>query len=495
MSDRESVSVPERGVALLIALIVLALLSAVAAAMVFMSSGEISIAVNQRSSNLAWDAAVGGLEEARARLGPADPSFIGGPGNPTITFPAVPGQILYILNNPGGTFGVGDITNPASPYYDWEYDQEWGAGALASAASSGTIQTLSSDAISASLSSLVPKIPYRWVRVTILTEQAADRDINQDGILNNTTPVFYDRSLNDENLAGNGGLVYRLTSLATLPDGASTMLQYDAGPGTPIPPMPAALTLCGANPNVNWGPPHSNNWDFDGDDQATPAQPALDAIATCNPSANSEVLANLPKPNNYVGATPPPPASPTSPDVVDDQSTMKACLLNATCLNNMVQSLTAVADQVFTYPNVPTTLGTDANPLITVVQDEVLPSYHPGDYSPGACDGAGILVVTGTLTCSGISTFDGIILVVGQGNFQINGGGSGAFNGEFYVAQTRDVNGNPILDASGNPALGTPSFSVNGGGANSMTYNSSFVTQMQRLIAYRVLAFRDIPHP
>lgn len=481
-SDRDLRCRDERGVALLIALIVLALLSAVAAAMVYMSAGEISIAVNQRSSNLAWDAAVGGLEEARARLSPADPSFIGGSGNPSITFPAAPGQILYIVNNPGGTFSVSDITNPSSPYYDWEYDEEWGSGALAAAAGGGAIQTLSSDAISATLSGLVPKVPYRWVRVTILTEEAANRDINQDGILNNTIPVYYDRSVNDENIVGNGGPVYRLTSLATLADGANTMLQYDAGPGSPIPSMPAALTLCGANPNVNWGPPHSNNWDFDGNDQASPPQPALDAIATCNPSANNEILSNLPKQNNYFGAA-------TTPDVKDDQSTMKACLQNVTCMNNMVQSLTAVADQVFTYPSAPTTLGTTANPLITVVQDETSPSYHSGDYSPGACDGAGILVVTGTLTCSGISTFDGIILVVGQGNFQINGGGSGAFNGEFYVAQTRDVNGN-LLDA-----LGTPTFGVSGGGANSMTYNSSFVSQMQKLIAYRVLAFRDIPHP
>lgn len=482
LSSGELQTDDERGIALLIALIVLALLSAVAAAMVFMSAGEISVAVNQRSTSLAWDAAVGGLEEARARLSPGDPSFIGGPGNPAITFPAAPGQILYILNNPGGSFSLSDITNAASPYYDWEYDEEWGAGALAAAASNGTIQTLSSDAISSTLSGLVPKVPYRWVRVTILTEQAAGRDINQDGILNNTIPVYYDRSVNDENLLGNGGPVYRLTSLATLPDGASTMLQYDAGPGSPVPQMPAALTLCGTNPNVNWGPPHSNNWDFDGDDQANPPQPALDAIATCNAQANNEIVSNLPKQNNYYGAG-------KTPDVVDDQNSMKACLQSASCMNNMVQSLTAVADQVFTYPNVPTTLGTTANPLITVVQDETSPSYHPGDYNPGACDGAGILVVTGTLTCSGISTFDGIILVVGQGNFQINGGGSGAFNGEFYVAQTRDANGNLLS------ALGTPSFSVNGGGANSMTYNSSFVSQMQKLIAYRVLAFRDIPHP
>lgn len=485
-SDRESRRQEERGVALLIALIVLALLSAVAAAMVFMSAGEISVAVNQRSSNLAWDAAVGGLEEARARLTPSDPSFIGGSGNSSITFPAAPGQILYILNNPGGSFGVSDITNSTSPYYDWEYDEEWGSGALAAAAGSGTIQTLSSDAISSTLSGLVPKVPYRWVRVTILTEQAAGRDINQDGILNNTIPVFYDRSVNDENLAGNGGPVYRLTSLATLPDGASTMLQYDAGPGSPIPPMPAALTLCGANPNVTWGPPNSVNWYFDGNDAASTQK--LDAIATCNSTANTEVVTSVmglsnKRYQNYYGA------SATQPDIVDDQSTMKACLQSPSCMDNMVQSITAVADQVFTYPNAPTTLGTDAAPLITVVQDETSPSYHPGDFRPTNCNGAGILVVTGTLTCSNNSTFDGVILVVGQGNFQINGGGNGSFNGEFYVAQTRDVNGN-LLDA-----LGTPTFNVSGGGANSMTYNSSFVNQMEKMIAYRVLAFRDIPHP
>lgn len=44
-------------------------------------------------------------------------------------------------------------------------------------------------------------------------------------------------------------------------------------------------------------------------------------------------------------------------------------------------------------------------------------------------------------------------------------------------------------------ALGTPSFSVSGGGANSATYNSSYVNQMQKLFACRVPAFREITHP
>jgi hypothetical protein len=122
-----------------------------------------------------------------------------------------------------------------------------------------------------------------------------------------------------------------------------------------------------------------------------------------------------------------------------------------------------------------------------VVQDQHSPSFATGDMN--GCNGAGILIVTGTLSCGGSSGFDGIILVVGQGIFNISGGGNGAFNGEFFVARTRDAAGNVLA------TLGQTSFSVAGGGNNTMSYDSTFINQMQNLFAYKVLNFREISHP
>jgi len=465
----------ERGVAIIAALLILFLLSAAAMGLMFMSAGESSLVGNQRSSTLVWDAGFGGLEEARARLSNVDPSFLGLPGT-SITFPAAPGDVLYILNNPGSAFSVTDVTTSTSPYYDWEYDQEWGTGSLATAKAAGKIQTKSSDVLLPSLTGMLPPIPYAWVRVTILTERAAARDINSDGTLDASMPVYFDGS--NENLNHSGGAVYRLTSLAVLSTGASSMVQYDAGPGMVVPAMPGALTLCG--PNVTWGPPSSNNWEFNGSDHATPTQPAIEGIATCSSTANSTITSNLPKPANYTGKG-------ATPDVVNDSSTMGTCVQSVTCLNSLVITLTASAGQVFYGTSAPPTpMGTDASPLITVVADNTTPSWAPGNTS--SCDGAGILVVTGTLTCAGGSSFDGMILVVGQGVFNISGGGNGAFNGAFLVAKTRDSLGNLLS------TLGNPTFTVSGGGNNSMNYNSQFENMVRSRFPYKVLAFRAIGH-
>ena len=58
----------ERGVALLIALIALLLLTAIAATMIFTSNIESSINTNYRAEQQAYFAARAGLEEARTRM-------------------------------------------------------------------------------------------------------------------------------------------------------------------------------------------------------------------------------------------------------------------------------------------------------------------------------------------------------------------------------------------------------------------------------------------
>ena len=56
--------------------------------------------------------------------------------------------------------------------------------------------------------------------------------------------------------------------------------------------------------------------------------------------------------------------------------------------------------------NTSVSMSPSANPPVTFIN---------GDWSN--CDGTGILVVTGTLTCGGNSTHTGLIFVVGQGSF------------------------------------------------------------------------------
>ncbi len=467
----------ERGVALLTALIVLLLISAAGAIIMFMSGGESSLVGNQRAYTVAWDAAVSGLEEARARLSVTDPNFISSPAT-SITFPAATGDVLYILNNPAGDFTVNDVTNSSSLYYDWEYDQEWGTGALANAVTASKVQSVSSDTLLSSLSGMLPPIPYKWVRATILTEKAANRDINGDSVLDNTIPVFYDASTNTQNVTTAsprpGNTVYRLTSLALLPNGTSSVVQYDAGPGVPMPPFPAAVSVCG--PNVNFSKASSANWVAQGVDQAVPPGPALAGFGTCGATAASTVTTAVTtspdRSANYTGA------SGATPNVVDVSGTMGSCLQSVSCLQNLVATITTQADQVL--PNNPPCPFPASSPpnLITVVQ---------GDLScSGLTQGAGILVVTGTLSLSGNFSFDGIVLVVGQGILQASGGGSGSINGTVFVAKTLDASGNPLA------SLGTPTFNWGGGGGNGISFNSQSIKSAKNRFPYRVIGFREI---
>jgi Tfp pilus assembly protein PilX len=109
---------PEAGVALLIALFALLLISAVVLSMVMASSTENSLAGNYRSSSSAYYAALAGLEEARGRLLPGNPNPIVSTCFPSGTIPI--GKVCYITNPVASE-------NVLTSYPDNEYRSEFGA--------------------------------------------------------------------------------------------------------------------------------------------------------------------------------------------------------------------------------------------------------------------------------------------------------------------------------------------------------------------------------
>lgn len=77
-------------------------------------------------------------------------------------------------------------------------------------------------------------------------------------------------------------------------------------------------------------------------------------------------------------------------------------------------------------------------------------------------DGAGFLVVTGTLTMRGNANFRGMILVLGKGVVIRNGGGSGDILGAITIASFNRSSGNFV----------PPTFHTNGGGNSTVQYDS-----------------------
>src|SRR5215475_62388 len=110
----------ERGVALLIAIFALLLVSVVAIALIVSSGTDSALAGNFRSSANAYYASLAGLEEARGRLrlAPSDPNFIPLPASPLpIT------QVVYITNPAGGEVVAPEATGNPSTYPDLQYKQ------------------------------------------------------------------------------------------------------------------------------------------------------------------------------------------------------------------------------------------------------------------------------------------------------------------------------------------------------------------------------------
>jgi len=263
------------------------------------------------------------------------------------------------------------------------------------------------------------------------------------------------------------GPVSLLTALAVTPSGSRAMAQMETGVlyNSYTFGLGGALTLIGPNPN--FGTPHSNNFQMIGTDCPTcapvpsgcntTALPSIDAIGiddptkATNPSAVQTILGDLAKPNNYLGAN-------SAPDVVN----ANLGNLSASELNLFMGQVASAATNVYGTPtasvNNPTiNLGTAANPAIDFVY---------GNYSMGPSTGYGILAVTGTLTFSGDYSWNGMILVIGNGASIMSGGGNGQIVGGVYVANT-----------SGN-SFGSPSVSWNGGGGNGIQYDHCWADYM-----------------
>jgi hypothetical protein len=119
------------------------------------------------------------------------------------------------------------------------------------------------------------------------------------------------------------------------------------------------------------------------------------------------------------------------------------------------------------------------NPMIVVVNgDLTINGWHNTGY--------GLLLVTGTLTYDPDASWDGIILVIGKGQFLSTQSGTGQINGVLLIAQTHDPVSGKLLST-----LGPASFKQTGGG-NGIHYSSKWVAASQALAPYQILSFREI---
>ena len=513
----------ESGIALLIAIFVLLLISAIAISLVVSSGTESSLAGNYRTTLSASFAAGAGIEEARGRLVPTDPNPIALPlvGVPPNAYLPT-NQVVYITNP-----AVGEPAGAAlmALYPDTEFDKEFILGALGAATKTYVASIWTAAGSTGPL--------YKWVRINAATKQSLKANVDNTGLAaaNAATPLYYDSGLIPASIVvppavGNvpGPVlpptqkqIYEITALAVLPNGSQKLLQYVVTPVNFGLNFQGALSLGGQVGNFQGA--NSNQYRIDGQDGSgnapavpgctpNPATvnagiavgPGLDTGNNSGLTNQAYVTNNLPRPDHYLGSSPSgvPPGVVVSPSVVSSVQT--GSLSTPDSLDQLVQQLKANADVVMgpnppvgpTYNNSGTTYNfgqsgpgynwpsdmSASNPKVVFVD---------GSFDLGPNTGYGLLVVTGNFQYHGNSGWKGIILVVGDGTttFLGNGGGNGEFDGAIFAATTRDASGNQL------PNFGSVNFDINGGGGNGMYYNSCWINRVQQPPSYQILSFQE----
>jgi hypothetical protein len=290
------------------------------------------------------------------------------------------------------------------------------------------------------------------------------------------------------------GMVYQLTSLAVTGSGARAMTQMEVA--TPVRglSMTGGLTLAGPQPTVD-KLPNSSVFFVDGADGSdgsnvtrapgsnvaptpagctttpNPARPAIGAYddpnaSTTPPKSSVELITDAIPPgrtNNYQGSGP-------SPDVQNVYGSLGDTLTSPTGLLALSDAVKSAAGANVFPSNYDLDhlgpMGSLANPVIEVVDGDVTVQ--------GANTGYGILLVTGKLTMGGNFSWNGLVLVIGDGSVEFTGGGSGQINGHLFISKIWDDHSTKHLLSD----VGSPSLSWAGGGGNGVFYNHCWADDM-----------------
>jgi hypothetical protein len=476
------------GIALLIAIFVLLLISVVAIALLVSSGTETALGANYRTSSSVYYAALAGLEEARGRLLPRNPNYFGN----SVVPPNLPlSHTIYVTNSLSGeTIHPWDQSNS---FYDKEYKTEFGVEA--SAVSSWQ----SVPSIWDNNSQTVPGPIFKWVRINAASEQSLFLQVNSSGYSTSPAIYFDPFHLNSSGNpwpslvvgpTGTSVQALEITAMASLPTGSKKILQYLVAPVSVNLNFPAALTLDGYSDVFN-SPDHSA-WvaqgNSDGGDSAcSPSGPiSYPAYAVAVPD-----FADV---NNVKGGIPTSPnESPSftgmggfTPNVA--QVTLATSLQTVQGLNQLSQTIIQNADAVIAGPateaNLPSAMSS-ANPMTVAVQ---------GDFTFGAAStptGYGLLLVTGNFTYASGANWNGIVLVIGKGTMTTSENGSGGtFSGATLIAQTLDSSGNLLVGPHPGPA--TFNDTLAGSVGRGFVYNCGWIQQAQAPLTYKVLSFHEI---
>ena len=500
----------ERGVALVIALLVLLLITAVGTGMIIMSNTETNVSANFKDEQTAYFAAKGGIEEVRDRLRAGAPNSLNLPATLASTLPGAPSGILYVIN-PRGTETVAPWLLTGTNYPDDQLVKELNCTGTAP---TGTWWVPIVPTASASYAT-TPILQWKWVR---LMEKINKSDTgctlvtSVDGTTNGNRVCWTGTNEVTTTLAScnaanaNYMPVYELTALSVTTGGSRRMMQYEVAQNA-FPAIPGAFVFDGSNPNFN--PPSSGAFTVSGADTNVHPGNAINGV-TCPVPVNQPALGSFDNPatSTLTTAVSGPPnrsgqytsAAPYAavPSISNVSATLSTDSVNLTT----VDGLTTFANMITTaagpnvYPNgtVPANLGTPTSPVVNVVNGDLTISGS----------GAGVLLVTGQLTMNGNFSWDGLILAIGEGAILKSGGGGATLNGSMFAGNLYSDLPNastgpgaypaythPILLGANNPP-GVPWFGWNGGGNATIQYDSCWTQAVNQSLPYHIVTQREL---
>ncbi len=511
---RKKIGGTERGVALVMALLVLLLITAVGMGMIMMSNTETNISANFRDEQTAYFAAKAGIEEVRDRLRAGSANSLLLPATLGSTLPGAPSGILYVINPLGGeTVAPWDFTH--NYYPDDELVKELncpGTGTAPTGAWWVPIVPTASTSYAAS-----PILQWKWVRVMEKinkSDTGCTRVTSVDGTTNGNRVCWTGSHevttlLTSCNAANANYMpVYELTAVAVTTGGSRRMMQYEVAQNA-FPAIPGAFVFDGSVPSFN--PPNSSAFTVSGADTNVHPGNAINGV-TCPVPVNQPALGSFDNPatSTLTTAVSGPPnrsgqyssAIPyaTVPAIANVYSTMSTDSINLTT----VDGLTTFANMITTaagpniYPNgtVPANMGTSSSPVVNVVNGDVSISGS----------GAGVLLVTGKLTMNGDFSWNGLILAIGEGAILKSGGGSATLNGSMFAANLYSDFPNPATGPGAYPAYSTPIllgannppgrpwFGWSGGGSATVQYDSCWTQTVNQSLPYHIVTQRELSY-
>ena len=443
----------ERGIALLVCLMALLLLTGIAFGLMYMSDSDVWVNSNYRSSQKAYQAALGGLQNVRQRMTSglaASPPRI----DPPTTKPGDIGSVLYILNPYDATDTVNllAIQDPANAYYDNELPKEASAQSIGTPSGASVIPQFEYPDYNTAPN--LNRLRYKWVRINAKMNFATKPYLTDPAAGN--LPVCWNgsRELTVANISAclpAGGVppaqnpVYQLTALAVTATGAQRMLQMEVATDPPI-TTPGAVD---SQDHVNL----NGSLDVNAYDGCSCQCTAFDKHGKCTTYGNLPgKTCDASKYSIYATGT---VDSPTPSETFESGQTpaiaqSKPWPYDMNALISQFSSVgTAVTSAPYNFACTPQSSGDPLNcgshsassstgnfgippaiPPLSQVQSSdsgYQITYVPGDIQlTGGWSGFGILVVNGNLDIHGGLNFDGLIITSGVISF--TGGGSDHVN-------------------------------------------------------------------